>query len=413
MTALLPALWCLVAWADDTEDASEPGPVQAEVHGDAKLFFVASLPPGLDASGVGVADFRLKGELTIGERLTAVAHHNVTWFGGGAANPLGAGAGAGVGLLAPELVQLTWTAPTTGDDLTIRGRTDRLWVRWSPPKLDITVGRQPITLGSGLVFTPMDVVNPFSPAIIDTEYKPGVDAVRIDAYAGVSTRITVVAAWTGDPIHDPDRSAVSLRDLVLVTNGQATIGVTDVLWLAGYVREEGVFGAGLVGGIGPVALHGDVTLTLPAEEERESEPYVRAVVGADVRPTTTTTVSSEVYYAGLGSNDPDEYLAILSSPRFSRGEVWQVGRFYASLAVAQEITPLVSASLAAIMNLEDPSAFVAPALSWSISNNASLAAGAYVGIGPSLDLDDPMAPRFRSEFGAYPPAAFAQLRSYF
>lgn len=399
------------ALAQDLSEPTEDPPV--EVHGDAKLFFVASLPQDLDATGIGVADFRLKGQLKLGEHFTAVAHHNVTWFGGGGTSPLGSGASAGVGLLAPELVQLTWTAPTNGDVLTIRGRTDRLWLRWSAPGIDVTVGRQPVTFGSGLVFTPMDMVNPFSPAVIDTEYKPGVDAVRVDAYAGVSTRISALAAWSGIPIHDADRDGVTLRDVILVANAQATIGVTDIQILGGWARDEGVFGAGFSGSIGAVAIYGDGTVTLPAEEEREEDPFVRAVVGASFLPTTTTSVSTELYYAGLGAADPADYLSVLTSPRFSRGEIWQVGRFYGSLAISQEITPLISASVAGIVNIEDPSAFIAPTVSWSVSDEAALAAGAYFGVGRSLDLTNPLVPEFRSEFGAYPPAAFAQLRAYF
>jgi hypothetical protein len=43
----------------------------------------------------------------------------------------------------------------------------------------VRVGRQALTWGSGLVFRPMDLFNPFSPTATDTEYKPGADMVYV------------------------------------------------------------------------------------------------------------------------------------------------------------------------------------------------------------------------------------------
>ena len=40
-------------------------------------------------------------------------------------------------------------------------------------------GRQAITWGNGLFYAPMDLVNPFDPATIDTEYKAGDDMLYL------------------------------------------------------------------------------------------------------------------------------------------------------------------------------------------------------------------------------------------
>ena len=81
--------------------------------------------------------------------------------------------------------------------------------------------------------------------------------------------------------------------------------------------------------------------------------------------------------------------------------------------MSQEITPLIFGSVAAIANFEDPSAFLSVNVSWSVSDESSLAAGAYFGLGMGPDFSNPLAPQLNSEFGTYPPALFAQLRSYF
>ncbi len=386
--------------------AEEP---PASFHGDIKTFYVASFPDGLDNTAQGIADLRLKFEADAGEHWSFLAHHTVTTFNVPPGVGL-AGTNAGVGLQAPEFVDLTWE-PDTGPSLLVRGRTDRLSVKYSRSGLDVTLGRQPVTFGSGLVFTPMDIVNPFSAAVIDTEYKPGVDALRIDAYFGTSARVTGIAAWAGPFVHSgSELSAVD--DVIYALNGTVTVGVTDLVGLVTSVRGEPVFGVGFISAIGPVGIHGDATLTLPPEEALEDDPFVRAVVGADWRPTPTTTLTAEAYYQGFGSNDPDDFLALLLGPRFTRGEVWQLGLWYASVAVAQEITPLVNLNVGLVGNLGDPSLLVTSGVAWSVASNATLSAGLFAGVGPSPDFSSDL-PVLRSEFGTYAPAGFLSVRTYF
>ncbi len=455
--------WLLLgglAWAG--EPAKPPTrTVEAELHGDIKAFILTSSPSawivapeipaelepflpddfdadtlvdqaglGTDPAAQGIADFRLKGELRLSERVKGVAHHALTLFPAFAVGLGGAGGSStGVGLTAPELIDLTWT-PDTGDQLTVQGRMDRLFVQTSSPGITLTLGRQPISFGAGQFVTPMDVVNPFSPATIDTEYKPGIDAARIDLFAGVSSRLTGVVAWAGaDPIHAPQADPAEVSDTILALNGQGTIGVTDIVGLVALARGEPVVGLGVVSGIGPVGINAEATLTVPSETADEDAPFVRAVAGALYRPTATTTVSVEAGYSGAGADDPSGYLAVASGQRASRGEIWQLGQGYAGLLVAQEITPLVSANAAAIVNVLDPSMLLTPGISWSVADNAVVVAGAYVGVGERPDpvplgLDPTtvavLAPTeaalsrsVRSEFGLYPAAAFLQLKAYF
>ncbi len=380
---------------------------------------------GADPRAQGFGAGRVRGELRLGD-VVLLGHHEV-FLGSGAASPLG-GTSAGVGLQAPELVDLTWQ-PDLGDGMQLRGRTDRLSVTWAAKGAQLVVGRQPVSFGTGFVFTPMDVVNPFSAATIDTEYKPGVDAARLDAFFGTAGKVTAVAAWAGPPVHAPDRAPVALADLVFAASGQGTVGVTDLVGLAAVVRGDLVAGAGFVSAIGPVGVHGEVTGTLPAEDAVEDDPFVRAVLGADGRPTGTTTVSGEVYLQTLGATDPRDYLAFAQGPRFARGELWTMGRTYAALSVAQELTPLVSGSAALIGNLEDPSALLAPGLSISAADDVTVSLGGFVALGARPDpvplgfdpttfaITPPttraLARSVNSEFGLYGSTVYLSTRSWF
>ncbi len=441
ITALL-VLLIAPALAQDADD--EPA---LRVHGNIKSFLIAADPPewvvvpeeaiplleaqGLTASDVlrtagfsaepytqGTAVARLEGVWQVSERTRVEVHEVLGIFGKGGGGLAGANTGAVLG--APELVPLTWT-PDTGSQMGVQLRTDRLVLSTSVPGLDVSVGRQPVTLGSGLVFTPMDLVNPFSPAIVDTEYKPGVDALRVDGYIGMAGQVTVVAAWAGDGpiVGNQADDDVGLDDAILVATGRGTVRITDLVGFAGLVRGEPVLGASVVTSVGSVGVHGDATLTVSEDDGA----FARAVLGGSWASAGGTTLFGEAYVQTLGSGDPGSYFERATGERFARGELWQMGRTYAALGAGHEITPLLLANVAVVANLEDPSAFVAPSVDWSVAENASVGLGGYIGLGERADTvelpltgeltEEQLGESLKSEFGLYPPVLFVSARAYF
>ncbi|MCB9673515.1 MAG: hypothetical protein H6737_00270 [Alphaproteobacteria bacterium] len=400
-------LLALAAWGQDAE---------VSLHGDLKTFFTATFPyehvfMPENPTGQGVFDNRMK--LAAKWRaLSFEAHHTTTAITSQSASA-GFGTSTGVGLQAPELVDLSWVA--FDEDLVWRGRIDRFNVSWRPDGIGITVGRQPITFGNAQMFTPLDLVNPFTPAVIDQEYKPGVDAIRADVYHGFATKVTLAAAYAGS--WDPS-------GLIVASYGQTTVGVTDIGLFLGSVRGDAVVGTSVVTSVGPIGLSSDVSLTAP--QGREDDPYLRGTLGVLWRPGANTTVSAEAYVQTVGATNPDRYLGVTGNPRFARGELWLMGVAYLGVAVSQQIRPTLTGSLAAIGNVLDPSAFVAPSLAWSVANNADFVVGGFMGVGARpddvalTDLIGPDGPKpldeltyLNSEFGTYPAVAFVQARLYF
>ncbi len=428
------------------------GAPEVELGGDAKTFFFATFPgdsPFLpeDPFAQGIFDFRLKARAALGPRAEATVHAVSTSLSG---SPGSTGGFVQTGFGIPEAVDLSWEA-VDGAGMQSRLRVDRLVVEWHGDGVDLAVGRQPITFGKSLIFTPMDLVNPFLPTVIDQEYKPGVDAVRLDLYAGMSTQVSVVSAYGGD---------WGLPGMVHALSAQTTVGVWDLLVFGGLVHRDLVGGLGTAGSLGPVGIRGEATLTVPDPDApapaldparlrmglaplAQQRPFVRAALGGDWRPTETTTVSGELYLQTNGAADPADYLAQGTGPRYARGELWLVGRAYAGLSVAQELTPIVHASLFSVANLEDPSAMLGASLGWSVADNAELALGSYAGLGPgprvpqglsaeaeaeatALYLGDGEAAatqyatdwfsvntQARSEFGMVPVLGFVQMKAYF
>ena len=96
-----------------------------------------------------------------------------------------------------------------------------------------------------------------------------------------------------------------------------------------------------------------------------------------------------------------------------------MGQYYSTIAVLQQITPLLGTNLALTGNLLDASAMINAGLSYSIADNASLYAGGFYGLGArpaTVTLTDvfldPKSLAIASEFGFYPTTFFVQLKAY-
>ena len=393
-----------------------------DLGGDIKTFGVGMFPyehflMPEEPVGQGVFGFRAKLDGGIGKWFRYSLHHQL-----GATvtsevmsltmSPTGGGSGDEI----PQAVDLSWAA-VEATNHTISGRMDRMFVSFRVPHLDITVGRQPVYFGSAFFFTPMDLVSPFSPVVIDREYKPGIDSVRADIFIGMSGKISVVAAYAG---------SWDWEGTILAAHGGFTVGVFDLGIFAGEIHKSTVLGLDFTGAIGPVAVYGEATVTL----EKDETPFVRAVVGGSHRFGFGLTLMGEFYVQSLGGADASDYLPLTATERFQRGELWAMGRYYGALTATYEIGPLMSASVFVVSNLRDPSFLVGPGLSWSVADNAVLGAGLYLALGERLgemDEMDFLNPDFtlkseeellasipvNSEFGMSPSMAYLNLKVYF
>ncbi len=407
--------------------AQAGAPVAATLHGDAKSFFFASFPydhllfvdapatltdvldPEVDPSGQALVNGRLKLDMRGFDRFKLQLHGVVA-----ASAPGGFGGGGFVqtGLGTPQAVDLSWQA-VSGSGLDAWTRIDRASLTVQLPQVDLSLGRQPVTLGRALFFTPLDLVGPFSPTVTDQEYKPGVDAFRVDAYAGAATQITAIAAYGA-----PAPGDWAAADWVLVALGQTTVGLWDLGLFVGSVHQDLVLGLSSAGSVGPVGLRAEGSLTRPPGA---ADPYVRGVVGGDwVRGDLS--LSGEAYYQGVGAADPADYLQQASGPRYARAELWALGRWYGAFSAGYVLFPRLSGSLAVIANLADPSALLAPGLRWSVSDESEVLVGGYVGLGqrpgqpslPALARGDLVgAIPVHSEFGLMPATFFLQWASRF
>lgn len=394
-------------------------PARAEpVHGRAQLQGVVavdradSVAASLDAKSRGDAlgDFRLTWSPHAGKWSFDVAYE-VSFDAGDAPRLTRAEA-----TLLPPVPPANWFDLTDriadGKHFTATQRIDRLSVTYTSDHLVLRAGRQALSWGAGLVFHPMDLLDPFSPDATDTEYKPGADMLYAQYLLNDGSDLQAVIvprpARFGGPLQS-DASSFALH-------GRTSLGRIDATALLARDHGDVTAGLGLAGPFG----RANWSVELVPTFVRNGGSYVSLLAnvsnagrlwGRDV------SYFAEYYHNGFGSGGGRHTLAELPAPlvdRIRRGQLFDSGRDYLALGAQFQWTPLLQLSPTAIANLGDGSLYLLCEANWSLAANLTLDVGAQLPIGSA-----------GSEFGgiALSPAAperlgpstrlYLQLRRYF
>jgi hypothetical protein len=297
-----------------------------------------------------------------------------------------------------SLLPLDWTIKETQSFLW-RHEFDRLNIRASFPTVDVVIGRQAISWGVGRFWNPFDLLNAFSPVEIDREYKPGVDAARLEWALGPFSQVEMVYAAFAD---DFRYQSVAVR-------GRKTIRSFDVGGMTGKFFRDFVIGPFVDGEVKGVGVRGEFTFTHDtARTNQGRRTFFRGVSSIDYRFANGLYTLLEYYFNGFGEENPANYPQLFPTERVTRGEIYNFGRHYLGAILEYELHPLVTANLFAMWNLLDQSVLIGPLLLVSLSNEADLRLGAYLPIGTGL-----VGSRVQSEFGLYPNVYYLELRLYF
>jgi hypothetical protein len=266
-------------------------------------------------------------------------------------------------------------------DSQILQRLDRLWLGYTSEKAVVRVGRQALSWGNGLAFAPMDLVNPFDPASIDTEYKTGDDMVYAQYLQdnGNDVQAAYVARRnlrTGNADSDEATAAVKYHGFA---------GESDYNFLVARSYGDPVVGLGASRGIGGAVWSADLVGT-----DTERDTYVQFVTNLMYSwnwADKNMSGAIEYYFNGFGQKDGQyDPLSLASNPdllvRLSRGELFTMGRHYISGNVMIEMTPLWTVTPTVFVNIADPSALLQIVTSYSLSDNMTFLGSINLPIGP-------------------------------
>ena len=306
-----------------------------------------------------------------------------------------------------DWLPLQWTIEDW-DHGSWRHRFDRLLV--SAPlgrSAAATVGRQTISWATALIFTPADPFVPFDPADPFREYRAGVDAVRIQGFSGPFTELDFVF-----------RPADTREGTTITALGRITTasGPWEVSGWAGVLHDGGAVSAAATLTAAGTAFRGEAELRWP-------DDVLRFSIGADRSfPLAGRDLYLILEYQrdGYGATDPDDYLGVLLSDPYGRGELQVIGRNEAALQASWQATPLLTADFLTMWNMNDGSFLLSPAASYSLSNEAYIRGGFFFGIGAGegstvlpIGGEEPAFTLPGSEYGIVPSSLYISLTAFF
>jgi hypothetical protein len=289
---------------------------------------------------------------------------------------------------------------------------DRAFLTIRTAAADIFIGRQAIAWGSSRVINPTDILAPFTFDELDAEDRVGVDAVRVRIPLGFMGEMDSGYIFGKD--FKFKKSAFYIRGKFYAAETDFSflfLGFAENL-MAGWDISRSLGGAGFW-------FEGAYVFVdaFRKEKEPEADNYVRTTIGLDYSFSGKTYGFLEYHFSSAGTNRWQDYLLNILKPGRLEGAVYLMGKHYLIPGISYQISPLITFSGQALINLIDPSLFLAPYVEYNISPNIYLSAGAFIGIGKGPEAYDPRAPflgeRFRSEFGGYPDIYFSSFRVYF
>jgi hypothetical protein len=290
-------------------------------------------------------------------------------------------------------------------------RLDRLWLGYANDKTVLRVGRQVISWGNGLFFSPMDIVNPFDPTMIDTEYKAGDDMLYAQFLRDSGDDVQAAAVFRRNPMNgdvESDEGTVSIK-----YHGVSRHAEYDLL--AAVNHGDATLGIGGNRNIGGAVVRGDVVV---ADARSTTVQLVTNLSYSWIWGSRNVSGALEYYFNGFGQKDGRyDSQSLAANPdlleRLLRGELFTIGRHYLAGSLMIEMTPLWLLTPNIFLNVEDGSALVQLVTQNDLKENLVFLGSLNVPIGPRGSeyggIEAPVTDRYIST----DLSIFAQIAWYF
>lgn len=258
-------------------------------------------------------------------------------------------------------------------------RLDRLNISYQDAKNVVKLGRQAVSWGNGLIYTPMDFFNPFDPAAIDTEYKPGEDMLYAQHLLSNGDDLQLVWVARRDRTQ---RTSGEVNSVALKYHGFIGSSEFDLLLAEHY--QDTIFGIGTTISVGGSVIRGDWVVS---DTDRGRFNNVVANISYSwVGWGKNVTGSLEYFHNDFGIRGDDLSVSeLIASPdllsRLDRGELFTLGRDYVAGSVVIEMAPLWLITPNLFYNVSDNSSLLQVISQHDLSQNTQLVAALSVPFG--------------------------------
>lgn len=273
-------------------------------------------------------------------------------------------------------------------------RIDRLSLQWQSGNWNVSAGRQAVSWGSGIVFQPLDLFSPFSPTVVDRDYKPGDDLLLIDHLLDSGSDLQLLHVVRRDADGDVSSKVASTA---FKWHGYA--GASELELLAARHFDEDVLGLSFRRPLGEAMFRADLVAVHSQTPDRNEGWRVSAIANLDytlVAWERNVYLFGEYFYNDWGVDELPTQIGDLPPSlvdRLARGELFNVMQHYLALGGSFEWHPLLNQSATLITNLQDKSTLLQVAVTFDPGDHQSLQVGFIQPLG-----------RAGNEFGGIPVA---------
>lgn len=283
-----------------------------------------------------------------------------------------------------QIVSLHWQ-PVNEKHFTLSHYIDRLYFDQEFSFGKLVVGRQRISWGTGRVWNPTDIFNPINPANFGKIEKDGADAASMKFYLGQLTDFQLV--YNAEYHLESSNYAARFRTNILGY---------DLAMLAGSADKRFITGGDFAGNVWTAGIRGEALVS--EDPSKAGGYYVRWILGMDYQFTDKLYGMFEYYHNGQGTLDRLNYDLI----GLYEGRILNLAKDYLAVSGSYQLTPLITLMLSSNSNFNDGSGFLAGTVTYSASDNASIALGSLYAYGKAF-----------TEYWYYPQAYYLKLETYF
>lgn len=234
---------------------------------------------------------------------------------------------------------------------------DRLYIKYSVDKLDITLGRQRINWGQTFVFNANDIFNAYSFFDFDYPERPGSDAFRIQYYPNYSSTIEAAVKYKND-------STITAAALGRFNKWNYDFQVIGGL----YNSNELVFGGGWTGNIKDYSFSGEFSYMHPKENFSDTSGLFFTSINVNYMFSNSLMLQVEGFYNQYLSNNTLTFADLMADNQDIKSLTVSEFTWFAN--ISYPFNPLFNTSISIMYYPDVKGINIFPSFDFSISDNA-------------------------------------------
>ncbi len=246
---------------------------------------------------------------------------------------------------------------------------DNAYLKLSFRFVDLTLGKQQISLGTGYAWNPTDLFN-FKDLLDPTYEQPGHNAIRVD--------IPIGNRWEVVTIYTPEGRWGNSGKLIHLKGGMehldwSVIGIekewtfTDYLTSTSLIQKRKLLGGAFSGELFGLGVWGEVA----HNDMGKTNDFWESLIGLDYTIRSGTYLMGEYYRHSLGKTDYREY-NLNDWMQLITGEKKAISRDQAYVLIRHQATDLINIGCSVMASINDGSVGVVPTLSYNLFENVDL-----------------------------------------